>query len=284
MYANRRTVGLGERTTEISGLIGQAGSYEQGISYEDLHEGRLWGAHIEQALVDWAFPFTTNMMWNFWYVGDIDYDDREWRLQLVGITSRLKGKRGEMFSRLCQNELGVMNAFLGSGTPTASACPVSMAYPNKVSDAVVEASPAPTKRVVYVKKIGASSGFGSPSHGGLSVTSSGAYTINYFQHGYVEIQRSIGGTTNPLQGLQERIFQDERIDAEIRKLTFLRPLPRLLVAGDTMHVFAGCDKHWETCKLKFGALNGIGGNYSGGFRGFPEIPGTDRAIRYPPAS
>ena len=42
--------------------------------------------------------------------------------------------------------------------------------------------------------------------------------------------------------------------------------------GNTFDIFAGCDKRFETCQVKFAnAAN---------FRGFPHIPGHDTIIRY----
>jgi uncharacterized phage protein (TIGR02218 family) len=43
-------------------------------------------------------------------------------------------------------------------------------------------------------------------------------------------------------------------------------------AGDAVVVTAGCDKSFGTCKAKFG--NGLN------FRGFPHLPGNDRAYEY----
>lgn len=43
--------------------------------------------------------------------------------------------------------------------------------------------------------------------------------------------------------------------------------------GDILRVHAGCDKHAETCKVKFA-------NFAN-FRGFPHLPGEDRSVAYP---
>lgn len=42
--------------------------------------------------------------------------------------------------------------------------------------------------------------------------------------------------------------------------------------GDTFKVFAGCDKIWETCKATFAN--------TANFRGFPHLPGNDKAFAY----
>lgn len=56
-------------------------------------------------------------------------------------------------------------------------------------------------------------------------------------------------------------------------LGFDRPVGDWVAVGDTLTVFAGCDRQFGTCKAKFG--NGVN------FQGFPHIPGTDFVMRYP---
>jgi hypothetical protein len=252
------------RTTELSGLIG-----DDGISYDDLMQGRVWGARVKQVTCDWAYPWVANVLDNNWYVGAVEFDDTEWRLQLVGITSRLMGKRGETFGRTCQNQLGVMS-MLGTTTTasTTSTCPVQIyLYPFQVAAAVVQAGA--TKRTMTLRKAGGSNGFGHADHA--------TYT-DYFTNGYVVMKS--GDNLH----IQETIHTDVRVDAQDRTITLMRPLPATPQSGDTVNVFAGCDKNLETCRDKFNVLQGRNtGTISnwGGFRGFPEIPGTDQVIKYP---
>lgn len=51
--------------------------------------------------------------------------------------------------------------------------------------------------------------------------------------------------------------------------TFVLPLPVAPSAGDTISVFAGCDKTLATCRAKF--------NNAGRFRGFPWVPNPETA-------
>jgi uncharacterized phage protein (TIGR02218 family) len=55
-------------------------------------------------------------------------------------------------------------------------------------------------------------------------------------------------------------------------LSFILGSSGLPEAGDAVVVTAGCDKSFSTCKAKFG--NGLN------FRGFPHLPGNDRAYEY----
>ena len=55
-------------------------------------------------------------------------------------------------------------------------------------------------------------------------------------------------------------------------ITLLEAPVRPIEVGNTVNIFAGCDKRFETCQAKFAnAVN---------FRGFPHIPGQDTIIRY----
>jgi len=55
-------------------------------------------------------------------------------------------------------------------------------------------------------------------------------------------------------------------------ITLLEAPVRPIAVSDSFDIFAGCDKHFETCQAKFAnAVN---------FRGFPHIPGQDTIIRY----
>ena len=56
------------------------------------------------------------------------------------------------------------------------------------------------------------------------------------------------------------------------RLAFWQQTPFVSGTGDTFTVTAGCDKRFETCRDRF--ANGAN------FRGFPHMPGTDRALSY----
>ena len=55
-------------------------------------------------------------------------------------------------------------------------------------------------------------------------------------------------------------------------LTLWQRAPTPVEAGDTFTVTAGCDKTLDTCKAKFDNI--------ANFRGFPHMPGNDRAFAY----
>jgi uncharacterized phage protein (TIGR02218 family) len=55
-------------------------------------------------------------------------------------------------------------------------------------------------------------------------------------------------------------------------LTLWQRAPSAVEAGDGFTVTAGCDKTLATCKAKFDNV--------ANFRGFPHMPGNDRAFAY----
>lgn len=74
------------------------------------------------------------------------------------------------------------------------------------------------------------------------------------------------------QGLAGSIKRDKaRLDT--REITLWTELRAPLQPGDQVRLVAGCDKRFETCRLKF--LNHLN------FRGFPDLPGDDWSLRLP---
>lgn len=81
----------------------------------------------------------------------------------------------------------------------------------------------------------------------------------YFTHGVVEFK---SGTN---QGLKSEIASF--ISGQV---TLMLPTPQNITPDDMITISAGCDKRFSTCKERFNnALN---------FRGFPDIPGTDKIM------
>jgi len=56
-------------------------------------------------------------------------------------------------------------------------------------------------------------------------------------------------------------------------ITLLEPMPYTVVNGDTATLYAGCDRRFATCKTRFSNKDN--------FRGFPHIPGMDKALTVP---
>lgn len=75
---------------------------------------------------------------------------------------------------------------------------------------------------------------------------------------------------------QMAVIKNDRLDGDARRVELWQALPGGLAPGDLVRLEAGCDKRFETCRLKFdNAVN---------FRGFPHIPGEDWLTAYPAQS
>lgn len=77
-------------------------------------------------------------------------------------------------------------------------------------------------------------------------------------------------TSGPNAGLSMEVkrFSDQMF-------TLWLPMPDLIVGGHGYSVIAGCDRRYETCRVKFSNLANFGG--------FPHLPGVDRILNYPDA-
>lgn len=88
----------------------------------------------------------------------------------------------------------------------------------------------------------------------------------WFQRGRLVV---LSGAAEGLTGAIKR----DRSGAEGRRIELWQPLGAALVAGDPVRLEAGCDKRFETCRLKFNnVLN---------FQGFPDIPEEDWMLVHP---
>lgn len=99
----------------------------------------------------------------------------------------------------------------------------------------------------------------------LTVSGLDAYASGWFGQGRVT------WTSGARDGLTDVVGGD-RADGAGRRLTLLPRGGAAIEPGDGFVVTAGCDKAFGTCRAKFD--NGIN------FRGFPHLPGNDRAYGY----
>ncbi|MEM8692895.1 MAG: DUF2163 domain-containing protein [Pseudomonadota bacterium] len=72
------------------------------------------------------------------------------------------------------------------------------------------------------------------------------------------------------------MVKSDRQQGKTREIELWEPIPALISAGDRVRLTAGCDKRFETCRLKFRNLVN--------FQGFPDLPGEDWVMAVPKAS
>ncbi|MGV6847184.1 MAG: DUF2163 domain-containing protein [Marinibacterium sp.] len=92
------------------------------------------------------------------------------------------------------------------------------------------------------------------------------FAPDWFTHGRLEVQ------SGAAQGLWGSIKRDAS-DAGGRRIELWEPMRAPIAPGDTVRLVAGCDKRFDTCRLKFNNLL----NY----QGFPDIPGEDWVMAVP---
>lgn len=91
----------------------------------------------------------------------------------------------------------------------------------------------------------------------------------WFQRGRLDI---VGGASAGLWGMIKRdVFEDG-----VRRIELWEPIRGAIAEGDALTLTAGCDKRFETCRLKFNNLLN--------FQGFPDLPGDDWVMAYPTSS
>lgn len=98
----------------------------------------------------------------------------------------------------------------------------------------------------------------------LTVTGIGHLPADWFKGGVAEV------ASGDAQGTVRNIVHHTVGPGE-RVLT-LREAILEVAEGDTLSLLPGCDGHFDTCRKKFGNAEN--------FRGFPFLPGNDRAFSY----
>ncbi|MFC6687782.1 DUF2163 domain-containing protein [Jhaorihella thermophila] len=166
-------------------------------------------------------------------LGEIRRAGGAFHAELRGLTEALNRPLGRVYQKPC-------TAVLGDG-----ACRVDLSAPGySCEEVVVEAEAA------RIFRWDAFPGFdeGWFARGRLSVLSGAA------------------------EGLWGTIKRDRRVEGR-REVELWQPIPAPIAPGDRVRLEAGCDKRFETCRLKFdNVLN---------FQGFPDIPGEDWMMAVP---
>ncbi|MEN8936175.1 DUF2163 domain-containing protein [Planktotalea arctica] len=94
----------------------------------------------------------------------------------------------------------------------------------------------------------------------------GGYASDWFERGRLDV---ISGEGVDLSAA----IKVDRMFEGLREITLWEPMRADIRAGDHVCLFAGCDKRFETCRVKFSnAVN---------FRGFPDIPEEEWMMVHP---
>ncbi|SMX36705.1 DUF2163 domain-containing protein [Maliponia aquimaris] len=203
------------------------------ISETDIAAGRYDGAEVVCWLVNWADVEARKILFRG-TIGEIRRGDGAFHAELRGLTETLNRPVGRVYQKPCTAVLGDKDC----GFDLTSGGYVFEGGLVGVED----------DRVLLA---GALPGF----------------SAGWFQRGRVEV------LSGAAQGLSAAIKRDQLRADGTRVIEVWEKLRVAPVAGDQVRFTAGCDKRFETCRLKFGNhLN---------FRGFPDLPEEDWITVHP---
>ncbi|MGR3454687.1 DUF2163 domain-containing protein [Pseudooceanicola sp.] len=169
-------------------------------------------------------------------LGEIRRAGGAFRAELRGLTEALNQPMGRVYQKPCPAVVG------------DAACKVDLSAPGYATERAVE-QVEDAQRFTFAALDG--------------------FDFGWFERGRLIV---LDGAAAGLSGLVKR---DRFLDG-LRVVELWQPLRAGIAPGDRVRLEAGCDKRFETCRLKFGnALN---------FRGFPDIPGEDWMMALPARS
>lgn len=169
-------------------------------------------------------------------LGQLERSGGAFRAELRGLTDQLNEPMGRSYQAPCGAVLGDM------------ACGVNLNEPGYRTK-------QPVAEVISASE--------------LLFAPFGGFEAGWFTRGRLEVR------TGAAHGLSAPVKLDELVKGG-RRITLWEPLRAELQPGDQISLFAGCDKRFATCRLKFNnVLN---------FRGFPDIPSDDWITAHPATS
>lgn len=99
--ALRREVALKEQNLEVTGAIVAAD-----ITAEALAAGLYRGAIVTRRVLDWKYPWTTPSRVDVFRIDNVSFDSETWTAELVGPTTALDQRVGELATVGCSTRLG----------------------------------------------------------------------------------------------------------------------------------------------------------------------------------
>lgn len=167
------------------------------------------------------------------HIGELTRIDGAFRAEIRGLSAALNRPLGRVFQKPCTAVLG------------DAACRADLTVPGYVTEIAVEQ--VEEARVFRFADLP-------------------GFAVDWFTRGRLEV---LGGAA---QGLHAAIKED-RAESGARVVELWQSLRAEVVPGDPLRLVAGCDKRFETCRLKFD--NGVN------FQGFPDLPEEDWVMVHP---
>ena len=160
-------------------------------------------------------------------IGELRREGGAFEAELRGLTEALNRPLGRVYQKPCTAVLGDADCAFDLDTPGYSA--------------VIPAETVEEQRVFRFDDLA-------------------GFDADWFRLGRLVVQ---SGAAHGLSGMIKR----DRTEPGARVIELWHPLRAPVVAGDMLRLEAGCDKRFETCRLKFNNLIN--------HQGFPDIPGDD---------
>lgn len=166
-------------------------------------------------------------------LGEIVRSGGAFRAELRGLTEALNQPQGRVYQRDC-------TAILGD-----AGCRFDLGQAGFVAERLVEGV---EERVLF------------------RFTDFTGFDDRWFEKGRLTV---LNGDAAGIVG----IVKNDRLSAEGRVVELWQAIGPEVRPGDLVRLEAGCDRRFDTCRLKFGNQRN--------FRGFPHIPGEDWLAAYP---
>ena len=166
-------------------------------------------------------------------IGEIRRSNGAFFAELRGLTEALNRPSGRIFQKPCTAVLGDANCGFDLDTPGYR----FEGAPDRIIDARV-----------------------------FEWDALAGFEPGWFQRGRLDV---LDGTAAGLWG----IIKSDRFENGVRRIELWEPLRARVASEDVVRLVAGCDKRFETCRLKFNNLLK--------FQGFPDLPNEDWVMAYP---
>ena len=202
----------------------------------DIEAGRFDGADVRAWLVNWA-DVTQRWLQFRGSIGELRRSGGAFQAELRGLTEALNRPLGRVYQKPCTAVLG------------DSACGFDPSMPGYSETRAVE---------------------GVAHRQSFEWADLAGFEPGWFARGKLSV------LTGTAKGLHAIIKRDILTKDGARLIELWEPLRADVVSGDTLRLDAGCDKRFDTCRLKFSNLI----NY----QGFPDIPGEDWMMSVPKQS
>ncbi|KMK67703.1 DUF2163 domain-containing protein [Puniceibacterium sp. IMCC21224] len=204
------------------------------ISEADIAAGRFDGAEVLAWLVNWVDVSQRQVLFRG-TIGEIRRAGGAFQAELRGLSEALNRPVGRIYQKPCTAVLG------------DAICRFDVETPGYAFEGALVA--AFENRVLR-----------------FSLQPLSGFEAGWFQRGRV---RMLSGAA---AGLSATIKRDT-FEAGTRRIDLWEPIREYLAMGDLVRIESGCDKRFETCRLKFNNLMN--------FQGFPDIPEDDWLMVHP---